>query len=83
MILPSAGRDDWAGRKRVPQTKQYARGGRSRFRDILSAGTRSLKRAGFRDRRRRAYEGRPQERAEGAQAKLPVSDEGELKREIN
>jgi hypothetical protein len=34
-------------------------------------------------RHRRAYEGRPQERAEGAQAKLPISDEGELKRETS
>lgn len=34
-------------------------------------------------RRRRAYEGRPQEIAEGAQAKPPVSEAGELKRETN
>jgi hypothetical protein len=34
-------------------------------------------------RHRRAYEGRPQERAEGAQAKPPISDEGELKRETS
>jgi hypothetical protein len=67
----------------MPLTEEHACGGHSRFRDILSAGTRSLKRAGFRARHRRAYEGRPQERAEGAQAKPPVSDEGELKREIN
>ena len=34
-------------------------------------------------RHRRAYEGRPHARAEGAHAKPPVSDEGELKRETN
>jgi hypothetical protein len=34
-------------------------------------------------RHRGADEGRPQERAEGAQAKQPISDEGELKRETN
>jgi len=34
-------------------------------------------------RHRRAYEARPQEGAEGAQAKSPISDEGELKRETN
>jgi len=34
-------------------------------------------------RHRRAYEGRPQERAEGAQVKPSISDEGELKRETN
>ena len=28
-------------------------------------------------RHRRAYEGRPQDRAEGAQAKPPISDEGQ------
>jgi hypothetical protein len=83
MIFPSAGREHWAGRKRVPLTEEHACGGHSRFREILSPGTRSLKRARFRVRHRRAYEGRPQERAEGAQAKPPVSDEGELKREIN
>ena len=83
MSLPPARREHWAGRKRVPLTKEHACGGHSRFRDILSSGTRSLKRARFRVRHRRAYEGRPQERAEGAQAKPPVSDKGELKREIN
>ncbi len=34
-------------------------------------------------RHRRAYEGRPQKGAEGALAKLPISDEGELKRDTN
>jgi hypothetical protein len=34
-------------------------------------------------RHRRAYEGRPHARAEGAHATPPVSDDGELKRETN
>jgi hypothetical protein len=81
-ILTFSGKGALGG-KGVPLTKEHASGRHFRFRDILSAGTRSLKRSGFRVRHRRAYEGRPQERAEGAQAKPPVSDEGELKREIN
>jgi len=53
------------------------------FRVILPARTRSLKPTGFEARRRRAYEGLPQAKAEGAQAILPDSDDGELKRETN
>jgi hypothetical protein len=48
MILHSGGSEHWAGRKLVPLTNKRVCGEHSRFRDILSAGTRSLKRAGLR-----------------------------------
>jgi hypothetical protein len=75
------GRKQWAGMKWVPLIGLARR--RSSLQGYPVRWDKTPEACRVTVRHRRAYEGRPQERAEGTQAKPPASDEGELKRETN
>jgi hypothetical protein len=72
-----------AGRKRLPLTNTNAGGEHPGLQGYPVRWDKTPEACRVKVRHRRAYEGRPQERAEGAHVKPPISAEGELKREIN
>ena len=71
------------GGKQVPLTKKHTGGGHPWLQGYPVRWDKIPEACRVRVRHRRTYEGQPQERAEGAQAKPPISAEGELKRETN